>query len=597
MTGHYKTALDYAQAQLRVQEADQRVAEVHQRNIELQTKAADAQRKGVDNADQVVAANQRLAKSQDQVAAAQDSLNQAVSKPSSAVNALDQAMSKLSPNAQAFVSSLRGIKPVFDQLKFSIQDTLLAGLGPVLQNLATTYLPILQQGLGGLAGTMNQAFSQFAQFMTQPQTMAAMQQIFANIGSSFQIWAQAMQPFSQAFLTITQVGSSFLPQLAQSIGSVANAFNTFIQQSAASGQLQQFITTGITALTQLGQIGGQLLQIFLNLAPIGPPVLSAINQVLAVLGPQIPGLAKSFADWAVAVTPLLTALAQLVSWLMPIYTGQVNDLNKSVGTATDQFSGLAGPIKSVSDAIKGMTDSSPFLKGFFDIIKNGLGDVLNPLQEFEHIWKSLHDLFTGDGSAKSNAQAQLDQARQNAANGTGPTGSLRGGGGSFDQVPGLPPVGSIPGVTAIPGITPNTPGGVTGGSVWIPGPGQAPRTWVPGKGWQTVPTIPSVTAPAVTPSAAIPGASGVDSALLSRVPAGRYETPDQPAVWDLTKGLADCSSAVEDLVNMMDGRPTAGRSMSTSNEAEWLTQHGFLPTNTPMPGTFQVGFSSSHTQA
>ncbi|QDF19902.1 tail length tape measure protein [Mycobacterium phage ThetaBob] len=84
-----------------------------------------------------------------------------------------------------------------------------------------------------------------------------------------------------------------------------------------------------------------------------------------------------------------------------------------------------------------------------------------------------------------------------------------------------------------------------------------------------------------------------DAALLANVPAGRY-TQDQRG--DLTQGLADCSSAVEDLVNLMDGRPTSGASMYTGNAAEWLTQRGFLP-GMGGPGDFRVGFNSSHMQA
>lgn len=99
-------------------------------------------------------------------------------------------------------------------------------------------------------------------------------------------------------------------------------------------------------------------------------------------------------------------------------------------------------------------------------------------------------------------------------------------------------------------------------------------------------------APGSGPLAAAGAGYGGDAALLSGVPAGRYD-----ASGDLAKGLGDCSSAVEDLVNIMDGRSTAGRGMSTANAAEWLPAHGFMPTNVPMPGTFQVGYSSSHMQA
>lgn len=89
------------------------------------------------------------------------------------------------------------------------------------------------------------------------------------------------------------------------------------------------------------------------------------------------------------------------------------------------------------------------------------------------------------------------------------------------------------------------------------------------------------------------GGYASDAALLANVPAGHYS---QTGNADLVKGLGDCSSAVEDLVNILDGRPTGGRSMATGNAAEWLTSHGFLP-GMGGPGDFRVGYNSGHMQA
>lgn len=89
------------------------------------------------------------------------------------------------------------------------------------------------------------------------------------------------------------------------------------------------------------------------------------------------------------------------------------------------------------------------------------------------------------------------------------------------------------------------------------------------------------------------GAYPGDAALLASFPAGRYE---QTQAADLTKGIGDCSSAVEDLVNILDGRPTEGRSMATGTAAEWLTSRGFLP-GMGGRGDFRVGFNPSHMQA
>ena len=84
-----------------------------------------------------------------------------------------------------------------------------------------------------------------------------------------------------------------------------------------------------------------------------------------------------------------------------------------------------------------------------------------------------------------------------------------------------------------------------------------------------------------------------DSALLAQVPkGGRYD-----ASGNLEQGLSDCSSAIEDLVNLMDGMPTSGREMSTGNAAEWLISRGFMPTDTPVPGAFNVGYSATHMEA
>ena len=84
----------------------------------------------------------------------------------------------------------------------------------------------------------------------------------------------------------------------------------------------------------------------------------------------------------------------------------------------------------------------------------------------------------------------------------------------------------------------------------------------------------------------------VDQALLSRVPSGIYT---QTGAADLTQGLADCSSAVEDLVNIFDGQSTAGRSLTTYNAPQWLASRGFQPGT--RPGALNVGFNNTHMQA
>jgi Transglycosylase-like domain len=121
-------------------------------------------------------------------------------------------------------------------------------------------------------------------------------------------------------------------------------------------------------------------------------------------------------------------------------------------------------------------------------------------------------------------------------------------------------------------------------------------TGLPGVG--TVGAGPFGLSPNAVPGAlralGTPGGYPGDAALLANIPAGQYVNPG--GTFDLSKGLADCSSAVGDLVKTLDGTRTGGADrLNTGNAPEWLTAHGFLPGSAP--GAFNVGFNSGHMQA
>lgn len=77
-----------------------------------------------------------------------------------------------------------------------------------------------------------------------------------------------------------------------------------------------------------------------------------------------------------------------------------------------------------------------------------------------------------------------------------------------------------------------------------------------------------------------------DAALLANVNrSGHYDNTTK----DLSKGLVDCASGVEDLVNIIDGKSTAGGSLWTGNAAEVLPGMGFQR-GMGGPGDFRIGY-------
>lgn len=706
-TGRFRDSIEYQQAQLRVEAADQRVLEAHERQVQLQGRAAEANAKGVEGSDQVVAANQRLVKAQESVAVAMQAVADAQAKSSSNADAFAQAMGKLSPNAQAFITTLQGLKPAWEALKFSVQDAFFAGLGPELQRLASQYLPVLKDAMSGLAGTMNTAFKDIGAWLSKPETMAQIKEIVANIGSSFANWAQSIVPFSEAFLKITQVGSGFLPQLGTAITNGANAFNNFIQQAAKSGELQNWMETGIQALGELMKMMPTLGKMFLDLAPIGIPVLQTIGMLLRDLEPLFRMIGVAGAQYQTGVNQFWGAMGRLGDKIGEIVKVVWPPLQTVLHTMEQTF-------QRVFDTIAKVVEKAwKIIKPIFDGINIGGVNVSKALKALSHL-PGLGGLAPdqvvagtpvpapagGDGAAlpklsdlRARASAgtlpKLSDLRA-AAGATAPSGSapsdfvlgsaLRAKGftpeqirliQAFSRVEGLNPAGvptlgftdaqlggrtdlqahvdalakqfqdrsAVAGpfpaggsdeqqaqwiakvvgqsglasdwqgnsqpkdyvarvVAAMQG-TPGAPGTPTLPSASPTGGGTPVfvTNWPAGGGIPAMASgVPGVASgvPGVAASAPSAVAGAGDASLLANVPAGRYL---QTQAADLTKGIGDCSSAVEDLINMLDGVATAGRQMSTHNADQWLRAHGFMPTSTPMPGTFQVGFNPEHMQA
>lgn len=655
-TGRFKDAIEYQQAQLRVQQADQRVLESHERNVQLQDKATDANAKGVNQSDQVVAANQRLAKAHDDVATAQNNLATAQTKPSSAVEALSIAMGKLSPTAQAFIGTLEALKPAWTQLKFAVQDSLFAGIGPQIQSLATQYLPVLKTAMTGLAGTMNSAFKDIGAWLSKPETLSTIQQIVANIGSSFQVWSQSLVPFSNAFLTITQVGSGFLPSLGKVITDGANAFNNFIQQASKSGELQQWMRTGIQAMGELMKMLPIVGKMFLDLAPMAVPFLQNLNLLLVTVEPLFRVMGGAMAMWSEAWNRILT------------------QAGKTLGSFGGVLKELGGTFERVWHTITKVIEKAwDTISGIFEKLKQALIH-LDPTGIIGNLANLANKLF-GDNTISGTPTAAASSGA--FAGGSG-SGAAAGGGsgsgsalipsstGSFFSAAAAPAVpgasvaqgGSLGAALAAEGFSPklirliqgfsqvegnNAAGSPTlgftdaqlggasdlqshvnalakqikdragvAGAFPESGTDQQQAQWIAkvvgqsglSSDWQgnaqpqdyTQRVLGAMGGTPGMPSIPSAGATmpGGDAGLLAGVPSGTYV---QSQAADLTKGIGDCSSAVEDLINMMDGVSTAGRGMSTANAPQWLTAHGFSPTNAMVPGAFNVGFNDHHMQA
>ena len=275
--GGFKDQLDYQDALLRVQSADQRVVEVHQRNIETQDKLNDANQKGVENSDRVTAANERVVRSHQQVADAQTGVADASKKTSAAVLEANKAMALLGPNAQDVVNTLVSLKPTFQDFRTAISQPLLQGVSQEIRTLVSTDLPILQSGMARIATSLNQNFGQLTKSLTSGQSQGLLDRILGNTADAQSRLTAAIDPIVRALGTLTAAGSDALPRIADDIAKISERFANFIDAADKDGRLDKWINDGVTGFEHLGSI-------LLNLAKSFTDITGAAGGGAGLLG-------------------------------------------------------------------------------------------------------------------------------------------------------------------------------------------------------------------------------------------------------------------------------------------------------------------------
>ncbi|GFG49455.1 hypothetical protein CQY20_31940 [Mycolicibacterium agri] len=647
-----------------------------------------------------------------------------------------EALQQLSPNARQAATSIRELVPAFDELKNATQNAFFANIGPQLTGLANQFLPTIQGLTTGVAEAMNQAFNGVAQQLQSPQTQTAIGSAVDNIVQAFQKLAPAFAPLTDAFAELTSVGSSFLPEIAAGATEAAKAFADFIREASRSGDLQQWIATGVDMLKQMGPVVQDVVTTFMALAPIGERVMPLIVQSADLIAQVMPGIAKATAEisplfysWQEAINaaakaiPLITvalkpvaavvtaiadafafirgpeamAQAKLNSaridaafaqpaptqlptgglparspagpweslspadrWLRadeaahpgqgPAGPGTYRRRDGSIGYVTPPSAVTGGPVTNLTEQFQNRgsgrggpgeglpvvpnvgQDPMSLLQGFpvSASLYGAAGSVLDSRAKVAQLQSDINALEKSNTATASEIQSKkndlanaereqyeaelrLNEAKQRSTEkftestksahqtmsklGAGldrDLGISRGIAGLADNLVRF--IGNL--ATAplqatlqkIIDANPNEGSGLIGiaAAQGAFGPEFTPQGIAASQASDSSSSTLGSTA-AVPYGYGYPG----DAALLANVPAGKYS---QSGIADLTQGIGDCSSAVEDLVNILDGRPTAGRSMSTHNADQWLTEHGFVP-GIGGPGDFRVGFNSGHMQA
>jgi SLT domain-containing protein/phage-related protein len=366
------TKLAVDQAKLRVAQAKQGLKE-QQQTQRLQVDTDKANKAGVAGTQQVrsaraslAQANQDVANKTRAVAAAAQALAAAQQKSAVQTANLTRAFDRLSPNAKAFVTSVKGLKPAWDSMQLGVQDRLFAGIGSRLSDVGSRVIPVLRRGLQGTAGVLNSVAKGALTAVDGLGKTGLLKKVLDGSTKALEPLKKAPGQIVTAFGQIAVAAEPAFQKITGKLGGAITSVTGKLAKSFTSGGLEKAIDTAVDLLGDLMDVGKNVFSIIGSVFEAGAGtgggtlgVLKTITAEIAgvVSSPEVQGGLKALfsvmGQLAVTVAPLLGAALKIVGKVFEQLGPPVTVLVKALGKALTPVIDALGPVLVVLAQVLG----------------------------------------------------------------------------------------------------------------------------------------------------------------------------------------------------------------------------------------------------
>jgi hypothetical protein len=285
-------------------------------------------------------------------------------------------ISKLAPEAGRAVVAIRGLSGEFTKLKTSVQGALFKGLAADIKSIGGTYLPILKEGLTGIAVRFNAVGHGLADALKSLGTQNDLRTILNGTAKSLDGLGVSAGAFAQGLLKLGAFGVAQFGNIGKAISGAAAAFNVWVSNGVATGSFQRFFDSAIAGFRSLGgiitNVGSIFASVFEGLSGGGAndPLQSLV---------KLTGALKEFFKTAEAQGALAT-LGETFRVIADVTRTVLLEALKQLPPIIAQ---LGPPVQVIAKALGGaLVDAihivGPLLTGIASVL-NGMGDSLGPV--------------------------------------------------------------------------------------------------------------------------------------------------------------------------------------------------------------------------
>lgn len=265
------------------------------------------------------------------------------------IKKVEAAMSKLSPTARDLVNEIRATLPAFRDLKNAVQGEMFNGMAVAFKQIAGGYLPIMKDGMVGVASGFNTLALSFKQFLLSTSAMNDTTLIFSNVKRSIFEMTPGIISMASGLKDFAVVGMTFMPGLANSFSKVAKQFSDWAATARADGSMELWVAKGMVALEQLGTLIKNVAHVFGDLFDAsnkaGASTLSTLNELVSTLHQFL-----SSGQGQAALIALFQGIRQVIEAIKPSLTALLEAIGQGLVTARPAIVLIAEAIGSIAKA-------------------------------------------------------------------------------------------------------------------------------------------------------------------------------------------------------------------------------------------------------
>lgn len=315
-----------------------------------------------------------------------------------------ESIAKLSPNARSAATAVQGLMPAFRDLKMVVQDQFFAGLGPMFTGLANTYLPMVKSSMSAVAGSMNGMLRGIGEDFATVGRQADMKVILDASAGAVGNLVGMVRPLVGVFMDLAAVGAPMLRDLTAGAGDAAGRFGDFVSKARESGQLGEWIQSGIQAFKDLWTIGDLLFGTVTSLIQAfgGPDSLLGVLTLVAGVLNTVAGFIRDNISW---LGPLALAIGTVT---LAVKAWQTAQLLLNAILLMNPFVALAAAVVAIVLLIIMNWDKvKAFLAAVWDWMKSTASAAWNWIKDtvsgiltgianfFTSIWNGIKDFLSG----------------------------------------------------------------------------------------------------------------------------------------------------------------------------------------------------------